>query len=226
MLARMDRWAVLLCAPLEADLDVWNRRVLDLGCDLAGAVGVDELTLHLRDEPARELPLAPELGAPSFQALVELEGDERAHSALEAFGDLGAAHLYRVECRRLKAYPRTWPDGARTPGVEMLACVRRAAALSPDAFDAHWRERHGPLALRHHAGVWEYRQQRVLATVSPHSPDFDGIAVLGFPSADAYRERLYDSPEGRAAIADDLARFVDLPRSESTFTGEYVLRSG
>jgi len=221
----MDRWAVLLCAPLEADLDVWNRRVLDLGCDLAGAVGVDEIALHLRDEPAREVPLSPDLGAPSFQALVELAGDARAQPALGALRDLGAAHLYRIECRRLKRYPRTWPDGTRTPGVEMLACVRRTAALSAAAFDAHWRERHAPLALRHHVGLWEYRQQRVLAVLSPHSPDFDGIAVLGFPSADAYRERLYDSPAGRSAIADDLARFVDLPRSEATFTGEYLLRS-
>lgn len=222
----MDRWAVLLCAPVETDPDVWNRRVLDLGCDLAGAVGVDELTLHLRDEPARELPLSPDLGAPSFQALVEVAGDERAQAVLGALCDLGASHVYQVECRRLKAYPRTWPDGARTPGVEMLACVRRAPALGADAFHAHWRERHGPLALRHHAGLWEYRQQRVLAILSPHSPDFDGIAVLGFPDAEAYRERLYDSPEGRAAISDDLARFVDLPRSEATFTGEYILRSG
>ena len=225
MLRDMDRFAVLLGAPHEADPDVWNRRVLDLGCDLAGAVGVDQLALHLCDEPARALPPAPGLAAPSFQALVELAGDERARSALDALRDLGPAHVYLVECRRLKAYPRTWPDGARTPGVEMLACVRRASGIAPERFDAHWRERHGPLALRHHVGMWEYRQERVCAVLSSGSPEFDGIGVLGFPSAAEYLHRLYDSPEGLRAISDDLAGFVDLARTESLFTGEYALRS-
>jgi uncharacterized protein (TIGR02118 family) len=221
----MERWAILLLAPSEADPDVWNRRVLDLGCELAAAMGVEELAMHLRDEPAREIPQADVAAPPSFQALVELAGDQRARAALDALRDLGGPHVYRVERRRIKAYPRTWPDGARTPGVEMISPVRRAAGVTHEQFDAHWRDGHAPLALRHHVGMWEYRQNVVCAIETPGSPDFDGIAILGFPTEEDYRERLFDTPEGRAIIWEDIPRFLDLSRSESTFTGEYVLKS-
>ena len=225
MLARMERWAILLLAPPEADPDVWNRRLLDLACDLASAVGVEDLVAHLRDEEARSLGETTAAGRASFHGLVEIAGDERARAAVDALGEVGVAHVYRVERRRVKSYPRTWPDGARTPGVEMVSAVRRLPAQSRADFDAHWRERHVPLARLHHPGMWEYRQNAVQEVVTPGSPDFDGIAVIGFPTALDCQTRLYDSPEGRAVIFEDLARFLDLDRSEATFTGEYVLRS-
>ena len=221
----MERWAILLLAPAAVDPEVWNRRLLDLCCDLAAAVGVEELALHLRDEPARAVAAPDAARAASFQALVELGGDSRARDAVSALRDLGGPHVYRVEPRRLRAYPRTWPDGARTPGVELLAAMRRSPALSREAFDAHWREVHAPLALRHHPGLWEYRQNAVLGVETPGSPELDGIAVLGFPSAEECGPGLDGSPEGRAEILADLARFLDLPRCESTVTGEYLLRS-
>ena len=108
---------------------------------------------------------------------------------------------------------------------KLLSAMRRLPALTREAFDAHWRDRHVPLARAHHPGMWEYRQNAVQEALSPDAPDFDGIAVLGFPSAEDCRSRLYDSPEGEAAIAADLARFLDVSRSEATYTGEYVLRS-
>jgi uncharacterized protein (TIGR02118 family) len=221
----MERWAILLLAPPEADPDVWNRRLLDLCCDLAAAVGVDEMVAHLRDEEARALGGAAVVGPASYRALVEIAGDERARPAVDALAGVGAAHVYRVERRRVKAYPRTWPDGARTPGVELLSALRRLPALDHAAFDAHWRDRHVPLARAHHPGMWEYRQNAVQEILTPGSPDFDGIAVIGFPTLGDCQTRLYDSPEGEAVILEDLARFLDRGRSEATFTGEYVLRS-
>jgi uncharacterized protein (TIGR02118 family) len=220
----MERWAILLRAPAAAEPDVWNRRLLDLCCDLAAAVGVEELAVHLRDEPARAVPAPGAAGADAFQALVELGGDPRARAAVAALQDLGG-HVYRVEARRVKAYPRSWPDGARTPGVELVAAMRRSPALSHDAFDAHWRDLHAPLVLRQQPGPWEYRQNSVIAVETPGSPDFDGIAVLGFPSVEDCASPLHAASDGRAALQDDLARFVDLARSESTVTGEYLLRS-
>ena len=221
----MERWAILLLAPAAADPEVWNRRLLDLACDLAVAVGVDELVAHLRDDEARSLGETPAARPASYHALVEIAGDERARAAVDALGAVGPAHVYRTLRRRVKAYPRTWPDGARTPGVELLSAMRRLPALTRDEFDAHWRDRHVPLARAHHPGIWEYRQNAVQEALSPGAPDFDGIAVLGFPSAEDCRTRLYDSPDGEAAISADLARFLDLDRTEATYTGEYVLRS-
>jgi uncharacterized protein (TIGR02118 family) len=225
MLARMERWAILLLAPLEADPDVWNRRLLDLACDLAAAVGVEDLVAHLRDEEARSLGETTAAGRACYHALVEIGGDERARAAVDALGEVAVAYAYRIEQRRVKAYPRTWPDGARTPGVEIVAAMRRRPALSREAFDAHWRDRHAPLARRHHPGMWECRQCTVQEGLTVGSPDFDGSAIVGFPTTLDCQTRLYDSPEGEALILEDLARFVDLGRSQATFTGEYVLRS-
>jgi uncharacterized protein (TIGR02118 family) len=221
----MERWAILLLAPREADPEVWNRRLLDLACDLAAAVGVEGLAVHLRDEEARSLGETAAARPASYQAFVEIDGDERAQAAVGALGEVGVTHAYRVERRRVKAYPRTWPDGARTPGVEIVSAMRRLPALSRADFHAHWRDRHAPLARQHHPGMWEYRQNAVLETRTPDAPDFDGIAIVGFPTALDCQTRLYDSPEGEATIFEDLARFLDLERSEATFTGEYVLRS-
>jgi len=221
----MERWAILLLAPPETDPEVWNRRLVDLCCELAEAVDVEELVLHLHDAEAREAPPQQVAGQAGFQALVELAGGERAQRAVDALADLGPPHVYAVDSRRLKSYPRTWPDATRTPGVELIAAIRRAPALDAAAFDAHWRDRHAPLALRHHPGMWEYRQLVVRAVRSAGSPDFDGIAVIGFPTEHDLRLRLYDSPAGEAIIAEDVARFVDAPRIEATLTGEYVLKS-
>ena len=215
----MERWAILLLAPSAVDADVWNRRLLDLCCDIAAAVGVEELAVHLRDEPARAIPQPEATGIASFQALVELGGDLRAHAAVDALRDQGGPHVYQVESRRLKSYPRTWPDGARTPGVELIAALRRGPAVSRDDFAEHWREVHAPVALRVQPGMWEYRQIVVRSVETPGSPEIDGIAVLGFPSADAFANQLAD------ATRADLDRFLDLARSETTCTGEYVLRS-
>src|SRR5262249_60197161 len=97
------RWAIRLSAPAAADADVWNRRLLDLGCDLAGAVGVEELAVHLRDEPARAAP-KPEGTAPAgFDALFEIAGDERARAAVDALCDLGPPRSHRVAVRRPQA---------------------------------------------------------------------------------------------------------------------------
>jgi uncharacterized protein (TIGR02118 family) len=221
----MERWAILLLAPAEADPDVWNRRLLDLACDLAAAEGVEDLVAHLRDQEARSLGETTAAGPASYHAFVEIGGDSRARAAVSALGEVGETHVYRVERRRVKAYPRMWPDGVRSPGVEMVSAMRRLPALSRAEFDAHWRDRHVPLARLHHPGMWEYRQNAVQEILTPGSPDFDGIAVVGFPTALDCQTRLYDSPEGEALIFEDLARFLDLDRSEATFTGEYVLRS-
>src|SRR5262245_63128930 len=137
----MERWAILLLAPPETDPEVWDRRLVDLCCELAEAVGVEELVLHLHDAEAREAPPQQVAGQAAFQALVELAGGERAQAAVDALADLGPPHVYAVESRRVKAYPRTWPDATRTPGVELLAAFRRAPGLDAPVFDAHWRDR-------------------------------------------------------------------------------------
>jgi uncharacterized protein (TIGR02118 family) len=106
------------------------------------------------------------------------------------------------------------PLGTRSPGVKLVCPVRRRPGLSHDAFVAHWLERHVPLALRHHPGLSAYVTNVVDGRPDGSPADWDGIAELHFPSEDALRAGLFDSPAGEAAIRADMARFIG-------FTGAY-----
>jgi len=54
-------------------------------------------------------------------------------------------------------------------------------------------------------------QNVVIATIDGATPGVDGIAELGFANRADMEQRMYDSPEGRDAIAADAARFIDVP---------------
>lgn len=168
----------------------------------------------------------------SFDAIVLIErektrwsGSARSDSTLDgALAWLGGARGYLVAPRRLRERSIDARPGERSPGLVFAATTVRAPALDPDAFDAHWRDRHGPLALAHHAGMCAYEQLRVERALTAGAPAVDGFALLHFPDAEAYRERFYDAPAGRDAIAADAQRFLDLPRCEAALLGEHWAR--
>jgi uncharacterized protein (TIGR02118 family) len=93
------------------------------------------------------------------------------------------------------------PEGA----LVMWVFFGRRRSLSHDEFNAHWRDVHAPLALRHHVGVCRYVQHEVLGGTDDR---VDGIAELHFATADDLAERFYDSDDGRRAIAADVASFA------------------
>jgi hypothetical protein len=120
-------------------------------------------------------------------------------SALEAVGDVG---VYRAQSRVLKS------GRARVFG---LFPMRRAPGLSHEQADAHWRDIHGPLALMHHGHMTEYIQFSVIRTLA--GTTFDGFALCGFATEDDLRQRFYSTPDGPAAIAEDVQRFADVKLS-------------
>ncbi len=105
---------------------------------------------------------------------------------------------YRVSERRLK-------EGRAT--IYLVCPVIRATSLSAKEFDDHWRTVHGPLALKHHVGMTEYRQLTVVEC-NRGAPKFDGISLLGFPDAKALKHKMVDSLDGARALAADVRKFV------------------
>jgi uncharacterized protein (TIGR02118 family) len=87
----------------------------------------------------------------------------------------------------------------------------RSPSLSHAEADRYWRDRHAPLALRHHVGMSHYTQLSIVHRLS--GPEWDGFALCGFDSLEDLRERFFDGPEGRVAIREDVARFADGSRS-------------
>ena len=77
--------------------------------------------------------------------------------------------------------------------------------------DRHWRDRHAPLALRHHVAMTRYTQLSVVHRI--HGPTWDGFALCGFDTLRDLRERFFSGSEGRVAIRRDIATFADTERS-------------
>jgi uncharacterized protein (TIGR02118 family) len=184
--------------------------------------------VNLVDVPAEEAGLDPaSTPAAPYDVVLETWWDSlENHRQLEelhagAARSIGAAHSYHVRETVQKAGPEA--SVGRSPGIKGIYAVRRRPDLTHEAFARHWREVHGPLALRHHVGMSKYVQDLVLRPFTPAAPEFDGFSELHFPTARDLRERFVDSPEGGRRIADDVARFVgSAVRLDAT---EYVVQA-
>ncbi len=132
-----------------------------------------------------------------FRCLATLVTDELEAAAAAA--DYG---LYLVARRTVKA-----GDAA----VLSLAPVVRREAMSHAEADAHWRDVHGPLALKHHAHMTHYTQLSVLHTLS--GEPLDGFALCGFASIEDLRERFFSEPDSREVMTADIRKFADSRRS-------------
>lgn len=104
-------------------------------------------------------------------------------------------------------------------------CLRRRPDLSPDQFDAYWRDHHAPL-VRKHADVLRIRRYvqstrvdsdlaGIAATVRGAPEAFDGVAEVWFDTKEDFQAG-FATVEGRAAgrtLLEDEKRFVDLKNS-------------
>lgn len=110
-----------------------------------------------------------------------------------------------------------WGQDVR-PAVIRFAFLRRAEGTTSEAFSRHWRDRHTPLAKRHHPCLVRYVQNVVLAPLTPGARAVDGVAELGVAHEQDFEERMYDSDEGRQAIWEDVRRFLDVEQGWRVIT--------
>ncbi|MGI9623669.1 MAG: EthD family reductase [Acidimicrobiales bacterium] len=144
------------------------------------------------------------------------------HVLLDELFDLPEVVLSETRSRYLRRHRIRWRPGDPTPGVSVLYRVPRHPDLSIAAFNEHWEDGHGPLALDHHLGMWDYEQIAVVDSQSTDAPD--GIAVVGFPCLADFKDRFFDGPEGAAVIRADAAAFTDGPRVRRQLTTEQVMK--
>jgi uncharacterized protein (TIGR02118 family) len=198
----------------------------------AAGAGVDRCILDLVDVPAEDAGLRPG-GEPVYDAVIELCATEAGPQDLAsaAAGLLGSPRVaplvgetaaYVVKEHLERDYDRDWPAGTRSPGVKSIYIAIRHGSLSPAGFAEHWGTTHAPLALKHHVGMWRYARNVVVRPLLETAPAYDGFAELHFRSAQDLREKMYDSDEGRAVIAADVARFSSGGRV--LHTTEHILR--
>jgi uncharacterized protein (TIGR02118 family) len=223
--------AVTLDACRDHVVDAWVPSALDAAND-DGALVVDGLTVSfaLADQGRFAHPPDAHGSTPNVDvfAIVDLV---RAHD----LDDLPARDLlhrgarrvevWRITTREPKLWERTWADGEAAPGLKMVSFMQRAEGLTHEQFARHWTERHAPLALEHHPGLWNYRQHVVRRAFTPGGDAVDGIAELHFRSRDDFETKFFGGEASKRAIFDDVARFMGPPSPETALMTELPVRS-
>jgi uncharacterized protein (TIGR02118 family) len=162
--------------------------------------------------------------------LVITLGLERAHDLDDVpsrgvlYASAREVNVWRVDPRHPKTWERTWPDGEFAPGVKMVSFMRRAEGLTHEQFVRHWTENHAPLACTHHVGLWNYTQNVVRRAYTPGGAAIDGVAELHFRSRESFDTEFFDSDDGRAAIMQDVKRFMAKPGGNAALMRELPLR--
>ena len=109
--------------------------------------------------------------------------------------------------------------------MAQYSSVRPAPGRSREECSRHWQEKHVPLALRIHVGMWNYVQDHVVDTLSETGGDLLGHAVLHFRSLQDLRDKFFDSEAGAQEIYADVARFMSLENSQTALMSELILRT-
>jgi uncharacterized protein (TIGR02118 family) len=198
--------------------------IVEEGRKLLSRVGAASGSVHVRatgDELVMVEAFDTEREADAMITLREPEGDVVPQLALPAGARLVGA--YAVDEIVKRDYERDWAAGKPSPGVSLVCFVRRKADMTWKDYSDHWRENHGPLALRRQPGFWRYVQNHVTARLTDDTPDFDGIGELHFRTAADVVEKMFDSPEGQAEIMDDTYRFMSHERSTTLPATEWLL---
>ena len=152
-------------------------------------------------------------------ALVRATGDPDI--IVDACRSTTGAAVAEIRSRRLRRHRVQWSTGDPTPGVSMVFDVARHPDLSTADFHRHWRDVHGPKALKHHIGMWDYDQ---LSLIGGGAIDLDGIAVVSFPTLDDATHRFFDTDEGAEIIRADAAFFTDAATLGRRMTTEWIVK--
>jgi len=195
---------------------------------VVAAPQVSRYVVNLVDVPAEDVGLRPG-GEPAFDVVAETWVDSigdflavMASVSLQTQDLIQSAPAYQVSEHLERDYDRDWPAGERSPGIKSFYLAKRRDDFSHEAFAHHWGANHAPLALRHHVGMWRYVRNVVTGPMTPGAPDWDGMAALHFRTSADFRERFYDSDEGRRIIAADIASFTTGGRA--LHTSEYIVK--
>ncbi|CAN5834106.1 hypothetical protein BH24ACT3_BH24ACT3_02370 [soil metagenome] len=105
--------------------------------------------------------------------------------------------------------------------IQLVCLLTRNPALSPEEFQAHWRDVHGPLMrtpeiARH---ILRYEQHPRLPGRAGGPSDHDGVAIQWFRSLEDFQAFLAE-PAYAELIRPDEQRLLDLDAIEVLLTAE------
>ncbi len=137
-----------------------------------------------------------------YSALVRGTTDDRT-----VFDDMADIGLYLSYARPVKPEQASAPPGRAVASFGMVG----HPDLTHRQVDTHWRDTHGPLALRSHTAMCDYTQLSFLATLS--GIELDGMALCAFATREDLSKRFFNDDAAKQAVAEDVATFSDLHNS-------------
>ena len=118
--------------------------------------------------------------------------------------------------------------------IRLVFALHRKHEFSRESFQAYWRNQHAPLvaSFAHDLNILRYVQTHALPDASSQGaqtargnmePGHDGVAELWWESEAALQAALTSEAgqSAAAALLEDEAKFIDLPRSPLWFAYEY-----
>jgi uncharacterized protein (TIGR02118 family) len=119
--------------------------------------------------------------------------------------------------------------------IKFVYCVRRRADVTPQEFRQYWLEKHGPLvrkcaeAMRARRYVQSHTLDTPLNALARQArgtrEPYDGLTELWWDKVDDL-VAAWQTPEGQRVnqvLAEDEARFCDLPNCSVFFTEEHTI---
>ncbi len=132
-------------------------------------------------------------------------------------------------------FDKSFRTSKKAAVIKFVYVVRRRPDISPQEFRTYWLEKHGPLvrskavALRAKRYVQSHTLDipfnQIAQTIRGTQPPYDGLTELWWDSLDDL-VAASQTPEGQAAnlaLAQDEARFCDLPNCSVFFTEEHTI---
>ena len=141
--------------------------------------------------------------------------------------------LYRDYGGNRWSAPRTWPDGARSPGVLTVALLQQHPDLTFDEWMTRWHTRISPIteAIQPRS---RYVRNAVFRAVTDDAPPVRGIVEEAWPSlAHVTDPMLFYCADGDpermnahiAQMIEEITAFVDLSTLRSVTMSEWILKS-
>ena len=172
------------------------------------------------------IPEAYDFYDPPFDGMAEIWFDDletmRAAEASEPWRESGVdSRDFIGKGVRLVTKEFVMRDEWRSPRdresmVKYVALSTRKRGLSLEAFQTHWRQKHGPLVMAAFPQMTRYVQSHPLSELeSGVEPAYDGVPALYFPSLEAFPwgliKRVGPPPSEPSAAATDAQSLFELP---------------
>jgi uncharacterized protein (TIGR02118 family) len=106
--------------------------------------------------------------------------------------------------------------------VKLIFLCSRRYGITHERYVELLLDGHVPIALRHHPTLRKY-VVNIVEAAPAHAP-LDSIGELYFDTLADFRDRLYDSPEGRRVVEADVAGFMG--QATAYVVEEQVVRRG